>query len=119
MVILKVLALVLAFTSTGIAGREGITEDCRLKLEYAEALYGSPIFITSGYRNKEHNKEVGGVPNSYHLLGEAVDIRLPSTQQKAQKLIKALQDAGFGGIGVYSAHIHADTRKESVFWRGK
>lgn len=36
--------------------------------------FNSPIFITSFYRNKKHNSMVGGVPNSYHLLGAAVDV---------------------------------------------
>lgn len=30
--------------------------------------------VTSTYRSPEHNREVGGVANSYHLLGRAIDI---------------------------------------------
>ena len=30
--------------------------------------------ITSTYRSPEHNRAVGGVPNSYHLRGRAIDI---------------------------------------------
>lgn len=37
-------------------------------------LLDEPIYITSFYRNKKHNKKVGGVANSYHLLGAAVDV---------------------------------------------
>lgn len=33
-----------------------------------------PIKISSGYRNPELNKRVGGVQNSQHCLGEAADI---------------------------------------------
>lgn len=36
---------------------------------------GVPMIINSGYRTKEHNTRVGGVPNSQHLLGSAVDVR--------------------------------------------
>lgn len=36
--------------------------------------FDKPIRITSFYRNKQHNTMVGGVPNSYHLLGAAVDV---------------------------------------------
>ena len=30
--------------------------------------------VTSTYRSAEHNRRVGGVPNSYHLRGRAIDI---------------------------------------------
>ena len=44
------------------------------KLEQAREIAGIPFKITSGYRTKEHNAEVGGVPNSSHLIGVASDI---------------------------------------------
>ena len=34
------------------------------KLEEAREIAGIPFRITSGYRTKEHNTYVGGVPNS-------------------------------------------------------
>jgi hypothetical protein len=37
--------------------------------------FGKPIYINSGYRCPKVNKLVGGVPNSYHVLGLAVDLR--------------------------------------------
>src|SRR4029078_7043153 len=30
--------------------------------------------VTSTYRSAEHNSQVGGVPNSFHLQGRAIDI---------------------------------------------
>lgn len=44
-------------------------------LNYMRHLYGSPIVINSGYRDDQHNKRVGGVPNSQHKEGIAFDIR--------------------------------------------
>ena len=37
--------------------------------------FGSPIYINSGYRCEELNKLVGGVNNSKHQEGLAVDLR--------------------------------------------
>lgn len=39
-----------------------------------EFFFDKPIYITSFYRCKQHNIDVGGVSNSYHLLGAAVDV---------------------------------------------
>lgn len=36
--------------------------------------WGAPLHINSGYRCRELNAEVGGVPSSQHVLGEAADI---------------------------------------------
>lgn len=36
--------------------------------------FGSPAIVTSGTRCKKHNKEVGGVSNSRHLQGKAIDM---------------------------------------------
>lgn len=36
--------------------------------------FGSPAIVTSGSRCKKHNKEVGGVSNSRHLQGKAIDM---------------------------------------------
>lgn len=40
-------------------------------------LYGKPLMVTSGYRNPQLNKLVGGVPTSQHTKGEAADL-MPS-----------------------------------------
>lgn len=34
----------------------------------------TPFSVTSGYRTKTHNHEVGGVPWSHHLYGMALDL---------------------------------------------
>ena len=40
-----------------------------------------PVVINSGYRSKQLNKKVGGAPNSNHLTGCAVDIRVNGMEQ--------------------------------------
>ena len=39
-----------------------------------------PIRVTSGFRSERVNAGVGGVGNSKHLTGEAMDIHLPSEE---------------------------------------
>ena len=38
--------------------------------------FGAPALPSSGVRCPEHNKEVGGVWNSFHLAGKALDFRI-------------------------------------------
>ena len=47
---------------------------CVLVLQPLRDTVGAPVYINSGYRSKRLNARVGGVPNSYHLLGKAADI---------------------------------------------
>jgi zinc D-Ala-D-Ala carboxypeptidase len=35
---------------------------------------GVPLFVNSGFRTVEHNKNVGGSANSLHMYGMAVDL---------------------------------------------
>lgn len=50
------------------------------QLEGVRSLIGSPMVITSGYRNTKVNKKVGGVPTSAHLDGMAADFVCPHLQ---------------------------------------
>lgn len=60
---------------------------CHKLLQPARDEIGEPIVITSGYRSKALNMQVGGVYNSQHLRGEAADIHLPSPDY-ANKLVE-------------------------------
>lgn len=47
---------------------------CLWILEPLRSLLNMPIYINSAYRSPETNHTIGGVPNSLHLQGLAVDI---------------------------------------------
>jgi len=78
------------------------------KLEEAREIACVPFKITSGYRTKEHNEEVGGVPNSSHLIGVAADVSVSSGHDR-YVILNALIRAGFKRIGVAKTFIHCDT----------
>lgn len=49
--------------------------NCAKNLQKVRDITGKPIRITSAYRTHDWNKHVGGVKDSKHLTGEAVDSR--------------------------------------------
>lgn len=77
------------------------------QLQIARNILGEPMSFTSGYRCLKLNKAVGGVANSAHTTGSAVDIEFNSEAQ-AKKLIEALIKAGFKRIGLGWSFIHVD-----------
>ena len=77
-------------------------------LDDARSIAGIPFNITSGYRTKDRNKLVGGVSNSSHLVGKAVDIAVGSGGER-YIVLNALIQAGFRRLGVAKTFIHADS----------
>lgn len=61
-------------------------------LELIREYFGSPILVTSGYRNREVNDLVGGYPQSYHLKGLAVDITTVKFNDFS-KLVQCVKDS--------------------------
>lgn len=53
--------------------------------------YKKPMTITSGLRCSTENKRVGGVPNSGHLRGYAVDFYMPNVTDTVEHRKKALK----------------------------
>ena len=88
-------------------------------LEELRAKAGVPLHINCGYRCPAHNAEVGGVPNSQHVLGTAADITIPAISfSKAQQLVRSID---FDGKGWYPPvdssglwFIHVDVRDGGV-----
>ena len=78
-----------------------------------------PVKVTSGYRCPDYNRKVGGVKNSYHLLGMAADIHVPEFLLK--NLFKTAVEIGFPGIGFYPENdfLHLDVRlTRQTRWQG-
>lgn len=74
-----------------------------LILEKLREFYKQPIIITSGIRCKQRNREVGGVSNSKHLNGNAVDFYVKikgDTIQGRNDIVK--KSKYYGGAYAYA-----------------
>lgn len=68
-------------------------------LEAIRMRCGSPVIITSGIRCPSENDAVGGVPNSYHLIGKAADIYCPGLT--TEELLSRTDGLGILAIPYY------------------
>ena len=94
--------------------------------ERAEALrasVGKPLRVTSGWRSREHNAEVGGAPTSQHLYGRALDLAVVAPHETTHfwallRAAESLWDAGrIGGLGIYlMPSLHIETRLRPARW---
>lgn len=85
------------------------------RLQVIRDITGKRIRINSGYRSLEHNAEVGGKPDSYHLRGMAADIVIVGmTPREVQELLKNWS----GGLGSYETFTHVDIRDYRARWEG-
>lgn len=97
------------------------TDPTRLPVlgEAFEALHaqvGLPLVVTCGYRTPAHNRQEGGAPNSQHVVGRALDIRVPEGWAPEALAAVARGIEAIKGVGWYPARpgrrafIHIDVR---------
>lgn len=72
--------------------------------------------MTSGRRTVEGNRAVGGVPNSWHIRGQAVDYDGPNLNALA-----AEARARFPGakVLIHDGHVHVQDRRLNAPYFGK
>ena len=90
------------------------------QLQHIRDFIRKPIKITNAYRCPKHNKKVGGVSNSQHILGKAADIQVSGLDPlEVYKTIDNLTEHGHilqGGLGKYNTFTHYDIRKTRARW---
>jgi len=89
-----------------------------LQLNFLRGRCGFPFTIRSGYRTEQHNRFVGGSPNSAHLRGLAADIAVGSGPQRYRLVSQALQ-YGICRVGIGKDFVHLDCDEslpQEVIW---
>jgi len=82
----------------GIKNQPGIQEIVCLTaltqavLQPLREWWGKPIVIGSGYRCPALNKAVGGVSNSQHMKGQAVDLFIDGDKKKGRQWMEWIAD---------------------------
>jgi hypothetical protein len=71
------------------------------ELQRARNQIGVPFIVNSWYRPPAINAAVGGVINSQHLTGKAVDVQVPG--YSGRRIANAVMLWWQGGVGIYSA----------------
>jgi putative chitinase len=87
-------------------------------LDKIREAWGSPIIITSGYRPTNINAQVGGVSNSRHILGDAVDIAPQTGSIHAFQTWLDKRWYGALGWGASKGFVHIDMRNSKGFDTG-
>ena len=101
---------------------EPVEETVRLADEIRRRA-GVPLNVNSGVRCTRHNADVGGVWNSLHLTGQAIDLApiggniSVARLQEIAELVQAEKMPNRGGLGRYDWGVHVDNGKYSR-WNG-
>lgn len=89
-----------------------------IKLDGLREEWGDAIGVTSWYRPYNINRAVGGVPNSQHLTGKAVDIYPYNGKiwEFQEWLDEEMWSDRALGYGAEKGFIHLDKRKGNIRW---
>ncbi|MDF0697935.1 D-Ala-D-Ala carboxypeptidase family metallohydrolase [Rhizobium sp. MC63] len=81
-------------------------------IKTVENHFGRPVIVTSGYRDEEHNRLVGGADESMHKSCEAADIQIDGVSKwDIAAYIRSLPDRGGVGTYCHTDSVHLDTGK--------
>lgn len=99
---------------------ENIHPDLLERLKELERIFGKEIFITSGYRDPDHNKKVGGVTGSEHTYNPAEGVDIACLRSPTRwSLVTIAMKLGFRRIGIGKNFVHlgiATDKPQNVMW---
>lgn len=73
--------------------------------------FGRPAHVISGLRCKEWNAHEGGVANSQHMYGEAIDLRIDGVDSETLRQFVASQPGHRYSYRINSTNVHFDINK--------
>ena len=82
----------------------------------ASGLGDKPLYVSSGFRSRACNNQVGGASDSQHLYGNAADVT--SGTSSLCQVARDARNNGFSGIygpgyPDHDDHVHVDSRREN------
>ena len=90
------------------------------QLQVIRDVLSVPMTLTNAYRSPSHNRVVGGVKSSQHLLGTACDIQVNgmNSQQVYDTIERLIKEGKIkqGGLGLYHNFVHYDIRGYRARW---
>jgi uncharacterized protein YcbK (DUF882 family) len=92
-----------------------VIEDCVAHFELRQKKR-LPVHFNSWCRCWEHNKDVGGLPDSYHPKAIAVDFWIKSIPDDSVADYLEAKYPNKYGIGRYKGRTHLDVRKLKARW---
>ena len=93
------------------------SEDLIRALDEIRERAGSPIYVNSGIRCRQHNAETPDASStSRHMDGDAADIRSNDKTPRELYNIACSVIGNTGGVGLYSWGIHVDKRGYYARW---
>lgn len=91
-----------------------LSDLCLRFLEPVRRQFG-PVRITSGFRTRSVNEQVGGAPLSFHRYdmgaGRGVAADFVARRGTPRAWLQLLQELGPGGLGLYTTFVHVDNRR--------
>lgn len=92
----------------------GIDANLLEVLDKVREAIGRPLYVSSGFRCRVHNEDVGGVADSQHIHGRAADVYADDVTPL--QIAALAEQAGADGIGIYDDFVHIDTRGGCARW---
>lgn len=88
-------------------GIEHMNQDLLMMLDQVRDRAGIPLVLSSAYRCPAHNQAVGGVDDSAHTRGYAVDIKCLNSHTRFL-ILQAALEVGFRRIELAPTWVHLD-----------